>query len=365
MKKNYHKRNYHEATDLNNFFSQNIILWFRKNKRKLPWRVKSYQKDFTYKVLVSEFMLQQTIVKTAIPYFEKFIKKWPSIKSLSKAKEQEILILWQGLGYYNRARNLLKTSKIIMSKFNGKIPQTEKELISLPGIGDYSAAAIRSIGFDEKAVAIDGNVKRVISRFFGLKGTLDKNINEIKELSYLVCSDSNNRNYTQGVMEFGAIVCKPKKPLCTECIISKKCTAFITNQVASIPMPKIRSPKKKLRCITYLAIKNKESVLLKQRKNKKILKNQWELPSSDWQQKKITCINSYSPLKNIKWNKSSINFNHSFSHVDLKNSVYVSKIGKSLNFRKENKVKWVLVKNLSKYPLTTMSKKTLQMYKLI
>ena len=358
-------KNY-ELSHLKDYFSKEIILWFAKNKRMLPWRTKISQYNFSYLVLVSEFMLQQTQVKTVIPYFQRFTTKWPSVQSLAKANEKEILIFWQGLGYYSRGRNLLKSAKVIVSDYNGKIPTKEEELKKLPGVGDYTAAAIRSIAFNKKAVAIDGNVKRVIARFFGLKGTLESNLNDIEKIAGLICPNSNNRNYTQGVMELGAIICKPKKPDCAQCIISKHCIAFSSYKTDSIPLPKKRLQKKKLKCVTYLAIKNNKSVLLIQRKDKNILKDQWELPSTEWNKEETYEINLNSPIKNTKWKKSEISFSHSFTHIDLFNSIYLSKLsGNSSKLKKTSKSRWINLQNLSSYPLTTMSKKTLEMHNLI
>ena len=357
---------YSELSHIKDYFSKEIISWFIKNKRKLPWRTKVSQNNFSYMVLVSEFMLQQTQVKTVIPYFQRFIAKWPSVQLLAKASEKEILMLWQGLGYYSRGRNLLKSAKVIVSDYGGKIPVKEKELKTLPGVGDYTSAAIRSIAFNKKAVAIDGNVKRVIARFFGLEGTLESNLNTIQKIADLICPNSNNRNYTQGVMELGAIICKPIKPACSQCIISKHCIAFNSYKADSIPLPRKRLQKKKLKCVTYLAIKNNESVLLIQRKDKNILKDQWELPSTDWNKEGTREISLNSPIKNTKWKKSEININHSFTHIDLFNSIYVSRLGKnSRKFEKVSESKWISLRDLSSYPLTTMSKKTLEMHDLI
>ena len=366
MKRNDIINNYYELSNLKDYFSKNIILWFSKNKRKLPWRTKISNENFSYFVFVSEFMLQQTQVKTVIPYFLRFVAKWPSIALLSKANDREVLTFWQGLGYYSRGRNLLKSAKIIVSYYGGKIPVKEEELKKLPGVGDYTAAAIRSIAFNKRAVAIDGNVKRVIARFFGLEGTLESNLDTIIKIANLICPNSNNRNYTQGVMELGAIVCKSKKPNCSQCIVSNHCVAFNSNKIDSIPLPRRRSQKKQLKCVTYLAIKNNKFVLLVQRKDKNILKDQWELPSTDWNKEETQEINLNSPIKNTKWKKSEVNFNHSFTHIDLFSSIYVSRLGKdSSKLEKVSKSRWISFQDLSNYPLTTMSKKTLQMHDLI
>ena len=366
MKRNDIINNYYQLSNLKDYFSKNIILWFSKNKRKLPWRTRISKENFSYFVFVSEFMLQQTQVKTVIPYFLRFVTKWPSITLLSKANDREVLMFWQGLGYYSRGRNLLKSAKIIVSDYGGKIPVKEEELKKLPGVGDYTAAAIRSIAFNKRAVAIDGNVKRVIARFFGLEGTLESNLDTIIKIANLICPNSNNRNYTQGVMELGAIVCKSKKPDCSQCMVSNHCVAFNSNKIDFIPLPRRRSQKKQLKCVTYLAIKNNKFVLLVQRKDKNILKDQWELPSTDWNKEETQEINLNSPIKNTKWKKSEVNFNHSFTHIDLFSSIYVSRLGKdSSKLEKVSKSRWISFQDLSNYPITTMSKKTLQMHDLI
>ena len=366
MQRNNIINEYCVSSHLKDYFSKEILTWFSKNKRKLPWRTRISQDNFSYLVFVSEFMLQQTQVKTVIPYFERFVDKWPSLKTLARANHNEILVFWQGLGYYSRGRNLLKSAKIIVSDFGGKIPIKEDELKKLPGVGDYTAAAIRSIAFNKKAIAIDGNVKRVIARFFGLEGTLDKNFKIINKIAYSICPNSNNRNFTQGIMELGAIICKPKKPDCFQCVISKHCAAYNSYKTLTIPLPKKRMKKKKLKCVTYLAIKDNKSVLLVQRKDKNILKDQWELPSTDWNQEETLEIKLNSPIKNTKWKKSKIKFNHSFTHIDLSNSIYLSQLNKnSSKLKKISKSRWISLENLSSYPLTTMSKKTLEMHNLI
>ena len=353
-------------TSKDKFFSNKLLEWYEKNQRGLPWRKNIRHKDYPYRVLVSEFMLQQTTVATVIPYFKKFINEWPTLKKLSHAKIEQVLLFWQGLGYYSRAKNLLQTVKIIDKDYNGKIPKNKINLIKLPGIGEYASAAISSIAFNKKAVAIDGNVKRVIARYNGLEGTLDFNFNSIKRIANLICPDSNHRNYTQGIMELGALICKPKKPDCINCVISSNCIAFNNDKTDSIPLPKKKLKKKKLKCVTYLAIKNSDSVLLIQRKGKNILKDQWELPSTDWNKESVNKVSHNFPIKNIKWKRSKVNFNHSFTHIDLFNSVYVSKMDTySSEIKKVAKSRWIYLHDLDSYPLTTMSKKTLELHNLI
>ena len=203
-----------------------ILYWYDNNKRSLPWRKKNLQIKREYYTLVSEFMLQQTQVSTVIPYFKKFIKNIPNLKSLANINEKKLLKYWEGLGYYSRVRNLKKTAKIVVSKYKKKLPNTLEELKTLPGIGDYTASAILSIAFNKPFIPLDGNVERIIKRILNLKS--EKEIskeNIIKKKKFLGISNRSS-DYAQALMELGALVCKPKNPLCTKCPIIKNCTSY-------------------------------------------------------------------------------------------------------------------------------------------
>ena len=355
---------YHEALISKVFFRNRVISWFKRNQRDLPWRIKKDKSNYPYRVLVSEFMLQQTVVKTVIPYFNRFIIKWPNIEALSKAKENEILIYWQGLGYYSRAKNLLKTAKIIQKQYNGKVPNSEEKLIQLPGIGSYASAAVRAIAYNKPSVVVDGNIKRVIARYCGLKGTLDININLIINAASKLASQKDNELYSQGLMELGAVICKPKNPLCNECKVKKNCQSFINKLQNQIPEPKKRTIKKKLYCSSFLVLMDNRFILLKKR-SEKILQNQWELPSTKWLRSEPISVNQLTPIKDLDWKKSNILDRHLFSHIDLKTRIYFSEVNSKKNIISNNGLKWVDINNLSKYPSTLMCKKALRKYKLI
>jgi len=203
-----------------------ILYWYDNNKRSLPWRKKNSQIKREYYTLVSEFMLQQTQVSTVIPYFKKFIKNIPNLESLANINEKKLLKYWEGLGYYSRVRNLKKTAKIVVSKYKKKLPNTLEELKTLPGIGDYTASAILSIAFNKPFIPLDGNVERIIKRILNLKS--EKEIskeNIIKKKKFLGISNRSS-DYAQALMELGALVCKPKNPLCTKCPIIKNCKSY-------------------------------------------------------------------------------------------------------------------------------------------
>ena len=203
-----------------------ILKWYDLNKRLLPWRKNVSSQKKQYYTLISEFMLQQTQVATVIPYFNKFIKEVPGLKSLAIVKNNKLIKLWEGLGYYSRARNLKKTAQNINKNFNGKLPDNFEDLISLPGIGNYTASAILSIAFNKPYIPLDGNIERILKRYLYLKK--DKEIrkdNIIKKKSLFGIS-SRSSDYAQAIMELGALICKPKNPACNKCPISKNCKSF-------------------------------------------------------------------------------------------------------------------------------------------
>jgi len=210
----------------NSTITNKILYWYDNNKRSLPWRKKNSQIKREYYTLVSEFMLQQTQVSTVIPYFKKFIKNIPNLESLANINEKKLLKYWEGLGYYSRVRNLKKTAKIVVSKYKKKLPNTLEKLKTLPGIGDYTASAILSIAFNKPFIPLDGNDERIIKRILNLKS--EKEIskeNIIKKKKFLGISNRSS-DYAQALMELGALVCKPKKPLCTKCPIIKNCKSY-------------------------------------------------------------------------------------------------------------------------------------------
>ena len=206
--------------------TKKILKWYDLNKRSLPWRKNVSLQKRQYYTLVSEFMLQQTQVITVIPYFNRFIKKIPDFKSLAKIQNKKLIKLWEGLGYYSRARNLKKTAKVVIKNFKGKLPDNFEDLKSLPGIGNYTASAILAIAFNKPYIPLDGNVERVLKRYLYLKNEKDVlKENLIKKKSIFGISSRSN-DYAQALMELGALICKPSNPLCNQCPISKKCKSL-------------------------------------------------------------------------------------------------------------------------------------------
>ncbi len=251
-------------------FSQKILVWYAENKRQLPWR----KTNDPYKIWLSEVMLQQTRIAQGLPYYEKFVKEFPSVFELATADEQKVLKLWQGLGYYSRARNMHATAKTIVEKYDGSFPKTYKELIKLKGVGDYTASAIASICFDEPEPVVDGNVYRVLSRFFGVKTPINSTEGSkyFKKLAREVMAIEGVRDYNQGIMEFGAMQCTPQNPNCEICPINKSCKALQEGRVSKLPV-KLKKLKIKKKNFNYLVILDAEC---KSQFHKRIEKGIWQ-----------------------------------------------------------------------------------------
>lgn len=249
------------------YFSEKVAEWYGENKRNLPWR----QTKDPYKIWLSEIILQQTRVNQGLPYYEKFVLRFPNVKSLAQADEQEVLRLWQGLGYYTRARNLHKCAKEVLSLYNGTFPKTYSQLIKLPGIGEYTAAAIASISNGEPVAVVDGNVFRVLSRVYGIDDDI-ASLQAKKKFSNLanslICHASPDV-HNQAVMEFGALWCTPKLPKCVDCPLQSFCVAYQKNLQHLLPV-KAKSKKPKKRYFYYFVFRKGNTILMKKRAHKDI-----------------------------------------------------------------------------------------------
>ena len=240
--------------------TKKILNWYDLNKRKLPWRKNVSQSKKHYYTLVSEFMLQQTQVVTVIPYFNRFINKIPNLKKLSKIPDRELIKLWEGLGYYSRVRNLKKTAKIIISKYHGEIPNNYEDLISLPGIGNYTANAILAIAFNKSYIPLDGNIERVLKRYLYLRKNKEIQKDNLIEKKSIFGISSRASDYAQALMELGAMICKPKNPECSKCPISKNCKSY---KKKDFDLAKITKKNKEKYFILKVYKKNQKYLLVK------------------------------------------------------------------------------------------------------
>ena len=259
-----------------NIFTSNLLTWYAEHKRDLPWR---HTKD-PYTVWLSEVILQQTRVAQGLPYYKRFVEQYPTVQHLADASEDEVLKLWQGLGYYSRARNLHKAAKEVTQQHKGIFPNNFKKLIALPGIGPYTASAIASICFDETTAVVDGNVYRVLARYFDEETPINQplGVRLFQELAQSLLATKNPGAYNQAIMEFGALQCTPKLPLCTSCPLENKCQSRANNTIALRPQ-KIKSKPVKNRFFHYLIpFDNRQNTLLNRREGKDIWHGLYEFP---------------------------------------------------------------------------------------
>ena len=257
------------------FFTKKLLEWYEPNHRPLPWKgIKN-----PYFIWLSEIILQQTRVEQGLPYYLKFIQKYPEINALAKAPEDEILKLWEGLGYYSRARNLHTAAKEIVANHKGIFPKKFEEILKLKGVGDYTASAIASFAYDLPRAVIDGNVYRVLTRFFGVYTPVDtsKGKKEIHLLADCLLDTKQPALYNQAIMDFGATQCTPNAPDCSGCILKTDCTAYAMKKVRTFPV-KSKKIKKRKRYFYYLVLKQKGKLLLRKRKDKDIWAGLYDFP---------------------------------------------------------------------------------------
>ncbi len=333
-----------------------LLRWYVKSKRDLPWR--SEYLPNPYYVFVSEYMLQQTTVPTVKTRFEEFIKKWPSVDKLAKTTEDKILQFWSGLGYYSRARNLLKAAKIINKDFNGEIPNTYENLIQLPGIGDYTAKAILGIAYNKSVMPLDANIERILARLYALNQPLVKIKKQLLEKSNYFNSKNHSSKLIQSFMDYGSIICKPKIPKCHACMINEYCLSYKKNIQLIIPTKISKSKLKKIQYTrSYVCINENNEILVRQRPSTGMLASMLEVPNDDWMTKK-KLLKQDHVIKKIKqrfFKKGSLKY--SFSHFDLYSDIYFTRIKKN-NFANS---KWLRVSHYSKSQLPTVMKKIVKL----
>lgn len=293
-------------------WTEKVLKWYKKNKRDFPWR---RDKD-PYHVWISEIMLQQTRIETVIGYYHRFMEEIPTVYDLAKVDEEKLLKLWEGLGYYNRARNLKKAAKRIVDDYHGNFPTSYLELIELPGIGEYTAGAISSICFGEKKATVDGNVLRVYMRYYDDRSNISdaKTRATVKtKLESMMPKDSGDFN--EGIMELGEVICIPNGiPLCSQCPIKEGCLAKKRNTYLELPIKNKKKDAKRLN-YTVLLMEYQGKIAISKRTNKSLLNNLWEFPNLEGKYS-ISDIENYLSNHNIKYQciEESVSYQHIFSH---------------------------------------------------
>lgn len=343
-------------------FSNKLIAWYLENKRDMPWR--SIRDP--YRIWLSEIILQQTRVSQGTPYYNDFIQTFPNIYSLANAPEEKVLKLWQGLGYYSRARNMHDTAQYIVQNLNGKFPNTYKDLIKLKGIGDYTASAVASICFDEPTAVVDGNVYRVLSRIFGIETPINstKGRIEFKELAQNVLDPSHPGTFNQAIMEFGARYCIPQNPDCDLCIFNDQCKAFQEGKVLQLPVKIKLNPVKK-RYFNYLVIlSGNNRTIIQQRTNNGIWHKMYEFPlietENDMTLSELKKMTEYQDIS-VKLNINSISlYNdkpvvHKLSHQYLYTRFWIVEAF-------EGKDNTIPISEINDYPIPVLIKNFVSEY---
>lgn len=293
-------------------FQANLLNWYRQNARLLPWRARDPRKANPYHVWLSEIMLQQTVVKTVIPYFENFTTKWRTVHDLAKAPEDQILKAWAGLGYYARARNLIKCARQIVEDHNGIFPDDETVLLKLGGVGAYTAAAIRAIAFNKPAIVVDGNIERIASRVFKVEEFLPaaKLTLKIKAAEFYK-HDSSPAEMAQALMDLGATICIPKAPRCTQCPVSEFCKLNGQKEAGLYPRKQAKSERPERLGHAFIFYTKSGQIFVEKRAEKGMLGGMLGLPTSDWD--KAGNVVDY----NIKSTRKIGIVRHIFSHFTL------------------------------------------------
>lgn len=297
-----------------------LLDWYDAHARSLPWRAPPGAKTKTdpYRVWLSEVMLQQTTVPHAAPYFERFTTRWPTVADLAAVEDAELMAAWAGLGYYARARNLLACARAVAAEYGGVFPQTEVELLALPGVGAYTAAAVAAIAFDQPANVVDGNVERVMSRLFAVETPLPAARPELRRLAALFVDEHRPGDWAQALMDLGSGVCRPRSPLCDQCPLAFGCEALKTGTPERYPLKTKKAERPHRRGYAYVLTDGAGRVALVRRPDRGLLGGMAGLPTSDW-----SAAPDFAPPTGGDW-RAAGSVEHVFTHFSLTLEVHVA-----------------------------------------
>lgn len=328
-----------------------LLGWYDANRRDLPWRTDSPD---PYHVWLSEIMLQQTTVATVIPYFGHFIAQWPRVEDLARSELERILHAWQGLGYYARARNLHKCAKVIADEYNGQFPDAEADLLKLPGVGPYTAAAIAAIAFNRPSTPVDGNIERVISRLHTLEQPAKTIKSQIAELVGEMMPLKRPGDFAQAMMDLGAMVCRPNSVDCPSCPWSEGCRASLAGTWEQYPVKIPKKHKPTRQGIAFWLVREDGAIYLRRRPEKGLLGGMTEIPSTDWREEPWTLMEAarHAP-SDSEWHEVPGEVTHTFTHFHLRLSL-VAGIAKPNEMNNEI---WCRRDQFSEYALPTVMKK--------
>jgi A/G-specific adenine glycosylase len=342
-----------------------LLAWYDRHRRVLPWRLELWrarrgERADPYAVWLSEIMLQQTTVKTVAPYYARFLARWPTVAALAETKLDDVLRAWAGLGYYARARNLHACARAVLERHDGIFPDSMEALRALPGIGDYTAAAVAAIAFDAPAVPVDGNVERVVSRLFAVEQQLPAAKPAIKQLATALLPQSRAGDFAQALMDLGATLCSPTRPACALCPWNGVCVAHARGDQETFPRKTRKRAGRLRRGAAFVALRADGRVLLRQRPEKGLLGAMTEVPGSEWSHDfDVSSALSAAPRlrAKVQWRRLAGVVGHVFTHFPLELAVFAAQVPRATPAPKG--ARWVMLADLPGEALPSVMRKVL------
>ncbi len=336
-----------------------LLTWYDRHRRVLPWRARKGERPDPYKVWLSEIMLQQTTVKAVGPYYARFTLRWPTVAALAASSLDDVLRAWAGLGYYARARNLHACARVIAVEQGGKFPDNLADLRALPGIGDYTAAAIAAIAFNRPAMPVDGNVERVVARLFAVEERLPAAKAEIKRLGASLLPSRRAGDFAQALMDLGATLCSPKRPACALCPWTDSCAAKARGDQETFPRKAPKREGQLRRGAAFVALRSDGRVLLRQRPEKGLLASMMEVPGSDWTHDfdETHALRSAPRMKGAKWRRVPGVVRHVFTHFPLELTVFIAAVRRGVKAPKS--ARWKRLESLAGEALPNVMRKVI------
>ncbi len=336
---------------------QCLLVWYDKSRRRLPWRPLPGQSVDPYRVWLSEIMLQQTTVAAVGPYFQSFVKRWPTMNALAAAPVDEIMSAWSGLGYYSRARNLHACAMRVAAEYGGSLPNEEAALKALPGIGPYTAAAIAAIAFGKQTAPVDGNIERVLARLFAVREKLPAAKPMLRSLAQALAPQSRAGDFAQAMMDLGATICTPKSPTCESCPWIRSCAARKSGLERALPARSTKKKRPLRRGTAFVVISGGSEILLRRRPPKGLLGGMHETPMSAWEANFPSDPLCLAPTKS-KYRMIEGLVHHTFTHFDLELQVFVSNV----NSRQRGSIEgeWAPINDLAHFALPSVMRKIIE-----
>ena len=342
--------------------STRLLAWYDRRRRLLPWRAAPGEPVDPYRVWLSEIMLQQTTVKTVVPYFHALTSRWSDVRALAAAPLEEVLSMWAGLGYYARARNLHACARAVVERHAGRFPETETELAQLPGIGPYTAAAIAAIAFDARTVPVDGNVERVVARMFAFAEQLPAGRPRLRALAQTLVPGNRPGDFAQALMDLGATICTAKRPRCSLCPWRVDCHAYACGDPENFPRKALRKKAPLRFGAAFVATRTDGAVLVRTRPSKGLLGGMSEVPSSTWSEHfNMTAALASAPLSTahrVRWRRCRGAVTHVFTHFALELAVYAARV--PAHIPAPHGLRWVQAADLAREAFPTLMRKILR-----